>query len=83
MRVSIDKAGRVVIPKGVREQLGLRAGQELDLDSYDGSIRLTVPARPMHIEGRGKRARIVTEGAMPTLTADVVRAALEAGRDRR
>ena len=83
MRISIDSAGRVVIPKGVREQLGLRPGQELELDAHDGSIRLSVPTRPMRIEGKGKRARIVTDGAMQPLTAEMVRDVLEAGRDRR
>jgi AbrB family looped-hinge helix DNA binding protein len=83
MRVSMDKAGRVVIPKSVRDQLGLRAGQELDLDSYDGSVRLTVRPRAMRIEGSGKLARIVADGPMPALTDEMVREALEAGRDRR
>jgi AbrB family looped-hinge helix DNA binding protein len=83
MRVSIDKTGRVVIPVGVRERLGLRAGQELELDDHDGSIRLSLPARPMRVDGSGKDARIVTDDPMPVLTDAMVRSAVEAGRDRR
>ena len=40
MRVSIDKAGRVVIPASVRERTGLVAGAELELTLEDSSIRL-------------------------------------------
>jgi len=40
MRVSIDKAGRVVIPAQVRERTGLTAGAELELTLEDSTIRL-------------------------------------------
>lgn len=83
MRVPIDKAGRVVIPKGIRDQLGLREGQELDVDAHDGSIRLSVPAREMRVEGHGKQARLVVDGPMPPLTDEMVRDLIEAGRERR
>jgi len=40
MRISIDKAGRIVIPASIRERTGLVAGAELDLTLEDSSIRL-------------------------------------------
>lgn len=40
MMVSIDRAGRVVIPKGVRDRLGLDAGVELVLEVEGDTIRL-------------------------------------------
>ena len=40
MRVSIDKAGRIVIPASIRERTGLVAGAEIDLTLEDSSIRL-------------------------------------------
>jgi len=40
MRVSIDKAGRIVIPASVRDRTGLVAGAELDLTLEDSTIRL-------------------------------------------
>jgi AbrB family looped-hinge helix DNA binding protein len=40
MRITIDKAGRVVIPAGVRERAGLTAGTTLDLTVDEFGIRL-------------------------------------------
>jgi AbrB family looped-hinge helix DNA binding protein len=40
MRVTIDKAGRVVIPAQVRERTGLVAGADLELTLEDSIIRL-------------------------------------------
>jgi AbrB family looped-hinge helix DNA binding protein len=46
MMVSIDRAGRVVIPKDVRERLSLDADATLDLDVEGDVIRL-VPVRTL------------------------------------
>ncbi|MCU0258387.1 MAG: AbrB/MazE/SpoVT family DNA-binding domain-containing protein [Solirubrobacteraceae bacterium] len=83
MHVRIDAAGRVVIPKAVRDELGLEPGQRLELDTRDGDLHLHVRAPRMRIEGRGRDARVVTDEPMPTLTDDVARATLDAVRDRR
>jgi AbrB family looped-hinge helix DNA binding protein len=40
MRTTIDKAGRVVIPASIRQQMGLRAGAELRISVDDFGIRL-------------------------------------------
>jgi AbrB family looped-hinge helix DNA binding protein len=40
MKTTIDKAGRVVIPARIREQLHLKAGTELEVEVDDLSIRL-------------------------------------------
>lgn len=45
MMVSIDKAGRVVIPKDVRDRLSLHESSELEVDIDGDTIRLT-PTRP-------------------------------------
>ena len=36
MNVTIDKFGRVLIPKALRDQLGLQPGAELSLDVHEG-----------------------------------------------
>ena len=38
MRVTIDKAGRFVVPKALRDQLGLRPGAELDATVEAGRL---------------------------------------------
>ena len=46
MTVTIDKAGRVVIPARIRERLGLRPGTPLAVSSDDVAIRLEPVASP-------------------------------------
>lgn len=45
MKVTIDKAGRVVIPKSIRDDLGLQAGDVLELDRQGDSLQLRPKAR--------------------------------------
>lgn len=47
-RITIDRAGRVVIPKPVREQLHLKPGDSLELESADERITL----RPVRAQAR-------------------------------
>jgi AbrB family looped-hinge helix DNA binding protein len=44
MKVTIDKAGRIVVPKPVRDALGLDPGDELELESTAARITIT----PVH-----------------------------------
>jgi AbrB family looped-hinge helix DNA binding protein len=40
MRTTIDKAGRIVIPAGIRERAGLTAGAEIEITEDDAGVRL-------------------------------------------
>lgn len=63
MTVTIDKAGRVVIPAAVRDRLGLRAGTALELSVEDAAIRLVAAApRPALVKRRG---RLVARPTVP------------------
>lgn len=43
MRTVIDRAGRIVIPKPIRDEAGMRPGSEVEV-SFDGeSVLLTLP----------------------------------------
>ena len=45
VKISVDKSGRVVLPKPLRDKLGLRPGDDLLIE--DGEDRLTLrPIRP-------------------------------------
>ena len=40
MKVSIDKAGRIVVPKAIRDRLGLTAGTELEIADQEDALIL-------------------------------------------
>lgn len=59
MMVTVDRAGRVVIPKEVRDRLSLGPDAELEIDVEGDTIRLT--PRPT------ARRRVVDDGGLPVL----------------
>ena len=80
MVTTIDSAGRIVVPKRLRDELGFKPGQELELNAIDGRLEIEHQATPMRLEKRGGRLVAVAEGEMPTLTAEMVRETLEQTR---
>jgi AbrB family looped-hinge helix DNA binding protein len=70
MRITIDKAGRVVIPAGIRERAGLTAGTEIEVTVDELGVRLQrVAAGPRLVKvGRRLVARpTVSRDARPSL----------------
>jgi AbrB family looped-hinge helix DNA binding protein len=80
MKAAIDSAGRIVVPKPLRDALGLRPGQELEVTAQDGRLEIAIAATPMRLEKRGKGVVAVPEAAVPTLTSVEVRDALDKTR---
>jgi AbrB family looped-hinge helix DNA binding protein len=80
MRSTIDAAGRVVIPKSLRDRLGLKGGEALDIREHDGRIELEPVATPMRlVESEGGPAAVAEED-LPPLTDEIVRETLESTR---
>jgi len=77
MRTTIDRAGRVVVPKALREALDLKAGQVLEIRAGDGRLEIEVAATPMRLRRHGKGVVAVAETELPKLTAAEVRETLE------
>ena len=77
MMTTIDKAGRVVLPKPLRDELGLTGGTEIEIVLVDG--RIEIEPVTSHIRLERKRGRLVAASGheMPVLTTDEVRALLE------
>jgi AbrB family looped-hinge helix DNA binding protein len=54
METSIDKFGRVLIPKGVREEIGLEPGTVLEIEQADGKILLQIQgSEPKMVDKQG------------------------------
>ena len=77
MRTTIDSAGRIVVPKAIREELALYGGQEVELTAVDGRIQIEVPPTPMHMEERDGHLVAVPDRPLPPLTDEIVRETLE------
>jgi AbrB family looped-hinge helix DNA binding protein len=80
MRVPIDAVGRLVVPKALRDALGIAGATELDITARDGLLELCVPDVPARVEDRAGRPVIVTDEPMPPIGVDDVRAAIDAVR---
>jgi AbrB family looped-hinge helix DNA binding protein len=80
MRVAIDKVGRMVIPKQMRDGLGVDGPTELEVTEVDGKLELTVPYMKAHLEVRDGLSVIVPDEPVPPLTAEMVREVLESVR---
>ena len=77
MEAVVDQAGRVVLPKPLRDALGLLPGTKVDISPYGAGAQI-VPA--------GRTARLVDEGGVLVAAGktpvddDVVFALIDAGR---
>jgi AbrB family looped-hinge helix DNA binding protein len=80
MKTTIDSAGRIVVPKALREALGLRPGQPLEVRAGDGRLEIEIAPTPMQLKRRGKGLVAVPDAELPKLTAGEVRATLERTR---
>jgi AbrB family looped-hinge helix DNA binding protein len=77
MKAVIDRAGRIVVPKSLRQALGLKPGQPLEIRAGDGRLEIEIASTPMLLKKRGKGVVAVPETKLPPLTAAEVRETLE------
>lgn len=80
MKTTIDAAGRVVIPKPLRDRLGLAAGGALELTEREGRIEIEPAATPMRLVPRKGGRVAVPEAPLPPLTDEIVRETIERTR---
>jgi bifunctional DNA-binding transcriptional regulator/antitoxin component of YhaV-PrlF toxin-antitoxin module len=77
MKVAIDKVGRLVVPKVLREELGVRGATDLEVTAVDGRLEMTVADVPARIEERDGFPVIATDEPMAPMSVTEVAEAIE------
>jgi AbrB family looped-hinge helix DNA binding protein len=77
MRIGIDSVGRLVLPKPLRDELGITGATELDVAARDGVIELVVADVPARVEDRDGTPVIVTGTPVRPLSVEDVRGAID------
>jgi len=80
MRTTIDAAGRLVIPKQLRERLGLVGGSEVEIEERDGQLEIRGADRHVVIDDSGPRPVLRAPSDVPPLTVAEVRSLVEGAR---
>lgn len=69
-----------MVPKGLRDAMGLEAGREIDIVFTDGKLEIEVAPMSAHLEVRDGITVIVPDADVPALSDEVIRQTLEAIR---
>lgn len=77
MKTTIDAAGRLVIPKSIRDRLGLRGNEQVEIVERDGRIEIEPAAVDVELVPAGEVLVAVPQQPLPPLTDDIVREALD------
>ena len=77
MKVILDAAGRLAIPKSLRQALHLKPGQTLEIRVAGGRLEIEIAPAPVRRKERNTGVVAGRDAGRPTLTAEQVRATLE------
>lgn len=80
MKIAMDGAGRIVVPKALRDALRLRGGSVLEARARDGRLELEPVTTPMQLVRRDGGLVATTDEPLPPLDADDVREVTESLR---
>jgi AbrB family looped-hinge helix DNA binding protein len=77
MRSTIDRAGRLVVPKAVREACGLEPGSEVEIRAVEGRVEIEPAPLDVTLERRGRLVVAVPRKPAAKLSAREVERTLE------
>ena len=72
MKTTMDGAGRLVIPKEIRRQAGLRPGAPLEVRWRDGLIEIEIAPVPVTLARKGRFVVAVPRAGGSALTTEEV-----------
>ncbi|MBZ5592926.1 MAG: AbrB/MazE/SpoVT family DNA-binding domain-containing protein [Acidobacteriia bacterium] len=82
MKTTIDRGGRVVIPKRIRELAGLFSGIEVTVEFQDGKIQIQPSTKPVKMVRKGSSFVLRAPRGTPPLTVEQVNEVIERVRNR-
>lgn len=77
VRTTIDSAGRVVIPKPIRDRLGLSGHAEVEIEEHDGVVEVRPSPNDVRIVETPEGPVAASSPPATALTDDMVRETLE------
>jgi AbrB family looped-hinge helix DNA binding protein len=72
MVTTIDSAGRLVIPREIRQEASIEPGTPLDVRYRDGVIEIEPQPLPVTLKRRGRFLVAVPKRKVPQLTTAIV-----------
>ena len=78
MEATIDSAGRLLLPKSLRDALGLAAGSTVDVSAYGSYVQITPGGRTAQLK-RGSDGHLVAR-SKTVVTDDAMFALIDSGR---
>ncbi len=83
MKTTMDHAGRVVIPKPVRDSAGLKPGVSVNVEYRDGRVQIEPVYKPVKWVRKGSFIVAKAPAGTPPLTAKTMRKLIAEIRDER
>ncbi|UQX11510.1 AbrB/MazE/SpoVT family DNA-binding domain-containing protein [Candidatus Mycobacterium methanotrophicum] len=77
MRTTIDPAGRLVIPKRIRDRLGLRGNEQVEITEHDGRIEIEPAPTDVELVREGSVLVARPDAPLPPLTDEIVRETMD------
>lgn len=84
MITTIDRGGRIVVPKAMRDALGLHPGSEIQVEIDLDTRSIAIAPKPVgkRLVGPPGQRIVVADEPVPPLTVEQMREILERVRDR-
>jgi AbrB family looped-hinge helix DNA binding protein len=77
MKATIDSVGRILVPKALRDALGLRAGETVDISRYGSGLQVIPVSRTARLIEDGE---VLVAQSSTEIDDDIVFGLIDAGR---